>query len=286
MLGGDRANLCRLLLATGLLALWAHGFGGGLSGPVLGWFLLSGMVGFGMGDLALYQAFPRLGPRLTVLMAQCLAAPFAALIEWIWLGTSLSLLQGLCAGTILAGIAIALMPERGQGMPPPTRRWGLFFGLLAAVGQGGGAVLSRKAFGVLESMGISIDGGTAAYQRILGGVGLTLVVTVMVSRWHGLRRAFRGGAGMIARERSGAGVWRRALPWILGNSVAGPVLGVACYQWALANYPTGVVLPIVATTPLVVIPLERWAGGERAGGRAVLGGVMAVLGAAVLTWKN
>ena len=40
------------------------------------------------------------------------------------------------------------------------------------------------------------------------------------------------------------------------------------------------------TTPLVVIPIARLADGERAGVRSVIGGVIAVLGAVVLTWTN
>jgi drug/metabolite transporter (DMT)-like permease len=89
-LGSAVANLTRLCLATILLALWAHAFGKGLSGAGLWFFILSGFVGFGLGDLALYEALPRIGTRLTLLLMQCLAAPIGALIEWLWLGTTLS----------------------------------------------------------------------------------------------------------------------------------------------------------------------------------------------------
>ena len=37
-------------------------------------------------------------------------------------------------------------------------------------GQGYGAVLSRKAYAVAAAAGNRVDGGTAAYQRILGGL--------------------------------------------------------------------------------------------------------------------
>ena len=48
VLGGPTANLSRLALATLLLAVWAHGFGGGLGGAGLPWFFLSGVIGFGL----------------------------------------------------------------------------------------------------------------------------------------------------------------------------------------------------------------------------------------------
>jgi hypothetical protein len=87
LLGAGTANLCRLILATACLALWAHTFGGGFHGAGLPWLFLSGVVGFGMGDLALYGAYCRIGPRLGVLLCLCLAAPLGALLEWVWLGT-------------------------------------------------------------------------------------------------------------------------------------------------------------------------------------------------------
>ena len=34
----------------------------------------------GLGDVALFQAYPRLGSRLTILIVHCLAAPFAGLV--------------------------------------------------------------------------------------------------------------------------------------------------------------------------------------------------------------
>ena len=50
--------------------------------------MLSGIIGMGIGDLGVYAALPLLGSRITVLMTQCLAAPIAAVGEWLWLGTS------------------------------------------------------------------------------------------------------------------------------------------------------------------------------------------------------
>ena len=78
--------------------------------------------------------------------------------------------------------------------------------------------------------------------------------------------------------------WRRAWPLVLINGLAGPALGVSCYQWALKTTPTGVVLPIVAITPIVIIPFSYYLEGERPGKRSLLGGAIAVAGAAALAW--
>src|SRR5687768_4056229 len=132
MLGAAHANLGRILLATILLALWAHVFGNGLRGAGLPWFFLSGVIGFGLGDLALFGALPRIGPRLAILLTQCLAAPIAALTEWAWLGTRLPVDELLCAALILVGVAIALAPDGGSATTP-NRFWiGVLFGIGSA----------------------------------------------------------------------------------------------------------------------------------------------------------
>jgi drug/metabolite transporter (DMT)-like permease len=79
--------------------------------------------------------------------------------------------------------------------------------------------------------------------------------------------------------------WRQAWPWVIANALAGPTLGVAFFQWALAIAPTGIVLSIVATTPLVVIPFTMLLDGERPTLRSLIGGAVAVLGAAALAYK-
>jgi drug/metabolite transporter (DMT)-like permease len=278
LLGAGTANLCRLMLATGLLALWAHTLGGGLAGAGLPWLFLSGVVGFGLGDLALYGAYCRLGPRLGVLLCLCLAAPLGAFLEWVWLGTQLTVYQVLWSTTILVGVFAALVPDTRVSIAPRTWGTGIVLGAIAALGQGGGAVLTRKAFDVARLAGESIDGGTAAYQRILGGLLLTVVVLLATQG----RQCFPPlPQGTLAVEHP----WRRAWPWVLANALAGPTLGVAFYQWALAVAPTGVVLSIVATTPLVVIPFAMLLDGERPTVRSLVGGAVAVLGAAALAYK-
>jgi drug/metabolite transporter (DMT)-like permease len=67
--------------------------------------------------------------------------------------------------------------------------------------------------------------------------------------------------------------------WVTCNALAGPTLGVSCMQLALRNNATGVVLAIVAMTPLAVIPLARIFEGERPTLYSLLGSVVAVAGA-------
>ena len=74
----------------------------------------------------------------------------------------------------------------------------------------------------------------------------------------------------------------RAYLWIPLNALCGAVIGVSCYQWALATTPSGIVLPIVACTPLVIVPLSYWFDGEHPTRRSLVGGVIAVAGSIAL----
>jgi drug/metabolite transporter (DMT)-like permease len=270
VLGAQMANVGRISLATVFLALWAHTLGQGLRGGGLPWFLASGVVGFGLGDMALFGALPRIGPRLAILITQCLAAPIAAFVEWLWLGTTLRAVDLVCAAIILAGVAVALAPDHGWNVPPRTFWVGVLFGVGSALGQAGGAVLSRKANEAAALTGWAIDGGTAAYQRIIGGLLMTIVA------YRILRRP-QADAEAPARER-----WVQGSGFVLANALAGPTLGVGCYQWALRTTPSGIVLPIVATSPLVTIILSFFIDGTRPSRRAVIGGIIAVVGAVAL----
>jgi drug/metabolite transporter (DMT)-like permease len=284
LLGGTEANFWRLVIAATVLAVYSHAFGAGLGGAAFITFFISGCIGFGVGDQALFQTLPRLGSRLSVMLTLCLSSPMAALLEWLWFGTSLSAAEIICALVILAGVALALAPGGHLRIGRRELPAGLALGSLAAICQALGAVLSRKAFALARAAGESIDGITAAYQRILGGVAVTALVLLWVKR--------EAIAGHVARSKtSSTGMgetsiprWSRAWPWVIANALAGPALGVSCYQWALKTTPTGIVLPIVAITPLVIIPFSYHLEGERPSGRSLAGGALAVCGAAVLAW--
>lgn len=288
-LGPMRANIGRLTLAVIVLGIFAHTAGNGLHGAGLPWFLLSGVIGMGLGDLALYGALPRLGSRLSLLMTQCLAAPIAALAEWLWLDVALTPAQLIAGLIILAGVALALAPKKTDFPPTssaaekprrqPTVTWlGLTFGLLSAAGQGLGAVMSRKANLAAQLAGEPTDGIalgiTAAYQRILAGFVIT-VAWFLIPHLLTSRSAYN-----LSSEP--ARTWR-SYAWIPFNAFSGAILGVSCYQWALATTPSGIVLPIVACTPLVIIPFSYWLEGERPTVHSLLGAVIAVGGVIALS---
>jgi len=265
LLGSLRANVWRLVVAAILLGTWAHLAGHGLEGRALPWFVFGGVVGFGIGGVAMFLSLPRLGSNLSTLIVQCGSAIVAATVEWLWLGSGLSLLQVGCVSLTLTGVVIGLLPSGNALKLTGSWRSGLAWAALSAVGQGVGAVISRKAFQVARAAQEEIDPGTAAYQRVIGGLVIALLV-------HGLVRA--NGAA-VARV---AAAW----PWVTANALTGPVLGVTCYQWALSTTPAGIVQPIVAAAPLLTIPFAALLEGTRPRTTYYVGAVLAVAGVAAL----
>lgn len=274
ILGGMSANLSRLALATLLLGIWAFSFGTGDHIRSFFYFFVSGCIGFGFGDIALFYALERIGPRLTVVLAQCLAVPVAALTERFWIGTILKSSQWIWIVVILIGVALALAPDRRRLKINQRMFWiGVGAGIVAALGQGWGAVISRKGSLLAAANGLPVDGGTVAFHRMLGGIIVTLIFFFL------LRRSPRFAPVTAPTPDR----WRRAWLWVVLNAICGPTIGVACYQWALATTPSGVVQAIVSVTPILTIPLAYFFEGDRPSLRSVIGGVIAVAGTIGLT---
>ena len=281
-IGGIEANFWRITLATVFLTVWAWTFGAGFTG-VPEWFMLSGLFGIGFGDSFYFQALPRLGSRRTVLITQCLTAPFAALIEWLWLGNKLNLPEILCVAVILTGVAIALAP--GDHLKISARDWkiGLTASLFAALGGALGAVIIRKGYVAIQTAGLSVDAGTTGYQRVLGGI-LIPTITLMIFKWRSATAhggLFEWKTLAVSQEK-----WTPLWPWVLTNALAGQTLGVTCMQWALKTTQAGIVTAIIATTPLVLLPMTRIVEGEKIGFRSLAGAVIAVGGVIGLTFSR
>jgi drug/metabolite transporter (DMT)-like permease len=279
-IGGAEANFWRICVAVLCLAFWAHLFGSGIDGAAFPLFLASGFFGIGLGDTGYFQALPRIGARRAVLLVQCFIPLFAILIEWLWLGTKLTPGELFFIGVILIGVAVALAP-RDHATIPTRQLWiGISFTAFAGLCSAYGAVLSRKAYFVAHQAGEFPDPGTTGYQRVLGGVLVPALILLLV-KWRSARAhggVFEEKTFQVSREK-----WRRIWPWVLGNSFSGQVLGVTCVQWALEKIPTGIVMAVVATTPIVLLPMTRIVDGEKIGIRSVIGVTIAVMGVIGLT---
>ena len=278
-LGSNIANVSRLSLAAILLGIVAYVIGSFPGSRVFWIFFISGVIGFGFGDIGVFYALPRLGSRLCILYTQCVAAPIAGIIEWMWMGTSLSTMQVVWAVVTLVGVTIALDPFNAKNFN--SKQWisGTLFGLLAAFGQGTGAVVSRYGYDVAALNSEVIPPMTAAFFRVLGGVIIAIIAVFVLVRKPKAGTSIDQGSVQKKQPRWTKGI----LIFIVINALSGPVLGVSCYQWALAVRPSFVVLPIVALAPIVVIPMSMIWEGDRPSIASLLGAAVAVGSAVMLS---
>lgn len=277
LLGAGRANAWRLVVALAVLGVWAHGFGPGLGGGALRWFLLAGGIGFGLGGWCVFQALRRIGSTLTLLIVECAAAVFAAIIGWVSLGAALKPLEIVFAALILGGAVLGMKP----GPIPALGRRMVLTGCALAIGaalfQAVSFNLSRHAFTLLKSAGQPIQPLAAAYQRLLGGclvaVALYLIETAV---WKAPPCTRAPDAPFPASPFP-------APVWVALNALSGPVLGVTCMLWAISLVANpGLVQAVAASATLLTVPLARRLEGAKPRASYFTGCLMALAGVAGL----
>ncbi len=283
LLGSVRANCWRLIVAVMLLGPWAFLFGRGLDGPGWGWFFGSGLLGFGVGGVAMFHCLPRLGTPLSLLVVECGTAAFALVIEWSWLGTTVGFDQLGWAALILVGISVGLAPGFPAGISRGRKLSGVAWALLSSLGQALGMVVSRKGWAVTQAAGFELDAGSAAFQRLLGGLIIGGIVYTAVKVWPALLPHSEMTRVEKHRDRA-LGSWGPNWPWlwVLLNATFGPVLGITTRQWALSLAPAGLVQSVVATAPLIATPLARLMERRWPQPRFFLGATVAIAGLAGL----
>ena len=270
-LGGVTANACRITLACFILGLisWAF-YPGQIHTATFGWLLLSGVLGFGFGDVALYLAYPLLGARTAVLVHLCVATLVGALADRFILGTQLSLPEMGAAALTLTGVVLALH-KRDE---PFQWNAGLFLTLFAGISLGFGLTLIRLAQGIAKQQHLEISGPAQAFQRTLGGVVIGLIALAI------LRSSLKGRSLVPVSART-----PRLPLWILGAATLGPVAGVSAFQIALQQVNScAIVSAITSTAPLMLLPISRYIDREAPTRRSIGGSFLAFGGVAMLAY--
>ena len=270
-IGALALNLVRLgfaLVFSAALALLLRGLPlpTDASATQWAWLSLSGLVGFVFGDLCLFRAFVLLGPRLALLI-MATAPPMTAVLGWLVLGETLTPTAVAGMTLTLAGIAwvISARPAElpavaGQEPRAMSLRTGVWLGLGGALGQAGGLVLSKHGMG-------DYDAFAATQVRIIAGVVGFAAVYTAVGFWPRFWAALRD---RVAARQAAFG------------ALLGPFIGVSLSLVAVQNTDTGIAASIMATTPLLVIPLSAWIDREQIRWPDLAGAVLAILGVALL----
>ncbi len=264
-LGSFTVNITRLILAAAYLIaiILILQLDVNLSSTQVFNLGISGFIGLTLGDTFLFRAFREIGARVTMLIMS-VAPAIAAVLAFFVLDERLAPLG--IAGIIItvAGITIVVLERNvgSQGAPLITAT-GIVFAFLAAVGQGAGLVFAKMAFVEGE-----VNGFVATAVRIVASLIFLLPVALLTKRYRNPVSVYRADQ-------------RGFLLTALG-SVLGPFLGISFSLIAIEYTSVGIAATIMATVPVLMLPVIRIVYKEKSGLRAVIGAVTAVVGVAVL----
>jgi len=226
------------------------------------WLGLSGVIGLSLGDAFYFQSLVSVGPRLGSLLLS-LAPIFGSVIAWIFFGETLTILQITGIALALAGIGwVALSHEEPPNTPHGHTRRGVFFGVLAGLGQATGLVLSKQ-------------GMFGEFSPFQANAIRMLAATIFIWVWTG----FQGSVGATfksMREKP------QALRLLGLGALVGPVLGVSSSLFAVQHIEVGVASTLMALPPVIVLPISYFVYKEKIGWQAVAGTILAIVGVAAL----
>ncbi len=230
--------------------------------------LISGAVGIGLGDTAYFATVNALGARQALLL-EMLAPPMAALMSLVFLQEQLSALAWLGMALTVAGI-MGVVSERSanSGVPSPGMAnpgKGIILGVMAALGQSTGSVLSRAALA-----GTAVDPLWSSLLRLSAGlVCIGGLLLWRVKLWRVKSRPFEP---QLFIRPSG-----RLLGGVAIAAFFGTYLAIWLQQIALKYAPAGIAQSLLATSPIMVLPMALVIG-ERVTVRAAGGALISLVG--------
>ena len=238
----------------------------GASAEAAAWMLLSGLVGYVIGDYCLFQCYIIIGSRYGQLF-MTLAPLAAALMAWITLGQQMNAMSIVAMLVTLLGIGISVLGRSEHhkvSLKLPLN--GVLFAIGAAVCQGVGLVLSKIGmdhYVVSADMPEWLVPFSANFYRCVAGIiGFSLLL------WY----------------RDGMEPLREALHDKKGLSVAtattifGPFIGVGFSLMAVQYTAAGIASTLMAMTPIIILLPSYWLFHEKITLKAVLGAIISVVG--------
>ena len=226
------------------------------------WLGLSGVIGLSLGDTFYFRSLVSVGPRLGSLLLS-LAPIFGSVIAWVFFGETLTFWQITGIVLALAGIGWVVMSHQE---PPDTphghTKRGVFFGVLAGLGQALGLVLSKQ-------------GMFGDFHPFQANAIRMVVASIFIWAWTFLEGK-AGSTFAALREKP------RVIGLIALGALVGPLLGVSASLLAVQHAEIGVASTLMALPPVLVLPFSYFVLKEKIGWQAVAGTVLAIIGVAIL----
>ncbi len=272
-LGNLTLNLMRMVITlvfSGILfwVMTGSPLPAGASNQAYLWMMLSGLVGYVIGDFCLFQCYIIIGSKFGQLF-MTLAPIAAAIMAWFTLGQQIRPTAMLAMLVTLAGIAISVLgrgDEHKLSLKLPLA--GVLFAIGAAVCQGVGLVLSKIGMNHYEaSLTTDLAGWMLPFHAnffrcVAGTIGFTVLM------------AFREGFAPLSKGVRD----RKGVTTALLTTIFGPFVGVGASLLAVQYTAAGIASTLMALTPIIIILPAWWLFKQPITAKSLLGALISVIG--------
>ena len=265
-IGSINLNLVRLLLGLVFLSIFTlvtRGFLLPTDAPVSTWFWLSlsGIVGIVIGDLFLFEAFVRVGARISMLIYASVP-PLSGIFSYIFLGEKMTAIQIVGMMVTIFGISLVILKgdSKNKKLKLSHPVMGILFAFGGAVGQAAGYIIGK--FGMVD-----YNAFAATQIRVIASiVGFVIIFTIM-RQWKKFGAVFKKPKNLKSA--------------VIG-SVFGPFLGISLSLYAVQRINPGVASTLISITPVLLIPYEIFVKKQKIHLKEIIGSIVAILGLALL----
>lgn len=225
------------------------------------WLTVSGLIGFVIGDLFLFEAYVRIGARISLLIMAAVP-PITALAGFIILHETLTILDLLGMFITVGGIALVILVKGKEAktvqLSHPLR--GIIYAFIGALGQSFGTVYSKFGMGDYNAF-------AATQIRIIAAiVGFSVVVTAR-KHWKNIFQSLKDYT---------------AIKSIAIGSVFGPFIGVSLSLLAVQHTTTGVASTITSISRILIIPISIFVFKEKVSAKEIIGAFITIAGVSLL----
>ena len=264
--GSLSVNYIRLIIGFVLISLFTT-FSRGMFLPLDAtaeawiWLSASGLVGFVIGDLFLFQAYLEIGSRVSMLI-MALVPPITAFLGFVTMREVISFSNFIGMAITILGISLVVLVKNPEGKNFKFSHSikGIVYAFVGALGQSFGLILSKIGMGNYNPF-------AATQIRIISGIIGFTIVFIFMKRWDKLKEAIKN---------------IEAMKYITLGSFFGPFLGVSFSLLAIQYTTTGVASTITSIVPVLIIPLSIFVLKEKISPKEIVGAIISVIGVSLL----
>jgi len=264
-IGAIQVNIDRMVIASVMLIsiLGVFGISLTLTYNQISNLVISGILGLVLGDSFLFKSFQLIGARLGIIIMAAVPV-LSTVLAFFFLNEIISYLGMFGMILTIAGILIVVLERK---IPEENKvtisKIGIFYGFLGALGQASGLIFAKFAF-----QGGDLNGFAASFIRLFSASIIILPLAATFRRYKNPLRIY-------PKDSYSTKV-------ILIGTIFGPVLGITGSLIAIEYAKVGIASTLMATMPIIMLPISRFYFKEKLEWKAIIGAFVAVIGAAII----